>query len=289
MKNAYCILVHKYTKALQFTVEFLSGDVDNLIYIHVDKKSNIDHFNALIASNVIIINDRIDVQWGDFSMVEATLKLLQNVAVDGYCTLLSGDDIPCVSAEYLRSFFLSLNGKNLLHIQDERNEFVDPNARVRIKYPNFFFFKNRSFSQKIFCRVYKIFPIMKNFRGMSYFRKRNITLYKGTQWFSFSSASLRLMKVFLSTEPDYLTAFKSSYCPDEIFFHTLAMHLNLPLYFDKSAANNCLRYIDWSSGPEYPKLLNVEDVNAVSNSKCLFARKASEELDLNTMRLFIRG
>lgn len=288
MKNAYCILAHRLTSALLYTIEYLSTDSSNVVYLHVDKKSDLREFSGIISSNVFIINERIDVRWGDFSMITATLSLLSYVKVDGYCTLLSGDDFPCVNVKSLREFLSRIDGKDLLHIQDERNSYVDPYLRVKFKYPRFFFKKNRSPFELLLCKVYKVIPLWKNKYGIRYLKRNNIKLYKGTQWFSLSSNSLDKIKRFLIIEPDFLEVFKNSFCPDEIFFQTLAVHLHLPLYYDNGAKNNCLRYVDWESGPDYPKLLDSSDVESVLQSKCLFARKASDKLNEHNMRLFIR-
>lgn len=45
--------------------------------------------------------------------------------------------------------------------------------------------------------------------------------------------------------------------------------------------NNCLRYIDWENGPEYPKILREEDYEKIIDSKALFGRKFDENVDKN--------
>ena len=44
---------------------------------------------------------------------------------------------------------------------------------------------------------------------------------------------------------------KTALIPDEMFFQTLLMHSE----FKNTIENNNLRYIDWDSGPEYPRCL----------------------------------
>ena len=43
--------------------------------------------------------------------------------------------------------------------------------------------------------------------------------------------------------------------------------------FTLDAERNDLRYIDWESGPEFPRILNQEDKKKLLENKALFARK----------------
>ena len=43
--------------------------------------------------------------------------------------------------------------------------------------------------------------------------------------------------------------------------------------------NKCLRYVDWSSGPEFPRTMRVDDYDKIRNSDCLFARKFNRDVD----------
>lgn len=47
MKKVYCILCHKYTMALEYSVGYLSSFDNNLILIHVDLNSDIEVFQSL--------------------------------------------------------------------------------------------------------------------------------------------------------------------------------------------------------------------------------------------------
>ena len=81
MKVAYCVICHKRTKILDEMINIL-GD-DNDIFIHVDKKSNIKEFSDL-SKKVTLIKDRVRVQWAGFSLVKATLKLLNYTNNNNY-------------------------------------------------------------------------------------------------------------------------------------------------------------------------------------------------------------
>ncbi|HFO3734496.1 TPA: hypothetical protein ACHXJY_001283, partial [Escherichia coli] len=55
-------------------------------------------------------------------------------------------------------------------------------------------------------------------------------------------------------------------CGDEVFFHTLLKHLNVTdIYHNTTMINDALRYIDWTTGPEYPRMLNEKDIEQIKN------------------------
>ncbi|HFO6519256.1 TPA: hypothetical protein ACHK4A_005640, partial [Escherichia coli] len=57
-----------------------------------------------------------------------------------------------------------------------------------------------------------------------------------------------------------------SLCGDEVFFHTLLKHLNVTdIYHNTTMINDALRYIDWTTGPEYPRMLNEKDIEQIKN------------------------
>ncbi|HFS3045376.1 TPA: hypothetical protein ACHYLD_002615, partial [Escherichia coli] len=60
--------------------------------------------------------------------------------------------------------------------------------------------------------------------------------------------------------------YKHSLCGDEVFFHTLLKHLNVTdIYHNTTMINDALRYIDWTTGPEYPRMLNEKDIEQIKN------------------------
>ena len=45
--------------------------------------------------------------------------------------------------------------------------------------------------------------------------------------------------------------------------------------FKEKVINDDIRYIDWTTGPEYPRTLTLDDFTKVRESNALFARKFS--------------
>jgi len=75
MMVAHFILVHAHPDQLSRLVNKLSYQ-DTVFFIHVDLKSNMHDFELALAnnSNVHFIQNRVDIQWATYSMVEATVN-----------------------------------------------------------------------------------------------------------------------------------------------------------------------------------------------------------------------
>ena len=77
MNIAYLIAAHDNPKVVKQQVALLKAD-NVSFHIHVDAKTPIEPFeNELKGEDSLwFITDRVNVYWGDFSQVEATLKLI---------------------------------------------------------------------------------------------------------------------------------------------------------------------------------------------------------------------
>lgn len=143
MKLAFLIQCHKNADQINQLIGALSHpDID--LYIHVDKKSEITQQIRINNSNVTILSDeeRVDVRWGTFSQVQATLNLLKRSYRKKYdfYWLISGQDFPLVSAEsiimklsstkgeynFINLFVSKNNGAKKCTNFDKRNEIIFP-------------------------------------------------------------------------------------------------------------------------------------------------------------------
>lgn len=118
-KHAYMIIAHNEFDLLEILVRLLD-DPRNDIYIHIDAKVKDFDFKSFQAltqySRLRFTPRRISATWGDFSLVNTELLLLQT-AVAGedpaqpyaYYRLISGVDLPIKSNDDLRKML----GKSL--------------------------------------------------------------------------------------------------------------------------------------------------------------------------------
>lgn len=282
MNIAYCVICHKNTKILQETIDLLYREND--IYIHVDKKTDFNQFLSL-KEKVYFLYEREIVSWGSFSQVEVMLKLLKSTYRKNYdyIVLLSGDCLPLKNSSEIKKFLLENNGNEYIGVVKNIDQENLINRRVKYKYPNKFFKKydQKSYFEKIITKIqFKWNIFLKN----KYYDELP-KLYKGSQWFIITTECRDYIFNYLEKNPNYKKAFYDSYCGDEIFFQTIicnSKYKNKIYKIDQNDDNlMALRYIDWKSGPEYPKILNENDYEKIKKTNCLFGRKFDQRLNIN--------
>jgi hypothetical protein len=290
MKLAFLVQCHKFTSSLSYTVNKLRLEKEIDIYIHVDLKSNLSDFESLFNySNVFFISERLDVNWGGFSQILVALNLLNEVKENAaaYISFLSGDDIFYQSINRFKAFLRSNYGLEFIGINNFNNSTTFLN-RVNYRYPHFFFKKDVGLMNRLLRFMYtKTFSLHKGTR-------KNIsslkTFYKGSNWFTLSGECISNLLDKINSEPEILERFKFSFCGDEMFFQTLIMNSsykkNVYLLSSREVTDNemSLRYIDWISGPEYPKVFTEPELYKGFPEECFFLRKVSEDISIDTLK-----
>ena len=252
-------------------------------FIHVDKKSEIQA-SINKRDNVLFVSDerRIDVRWGQYSMVEATLQLIDLATRTDhydYYWLCSGQDFPIKRTDEIYEF-LKNKSCNFISIAATRNNPVDGysntelDKRCEIVYPSWLI--GRTVVQRGLKKLYNILT-----GGTGYtFRllRRNapcgLRLYFGSQWWCLNRETVEWVTIYAETHSEICEFYKKTLCSDESFFHTLVM--NSP-YADQSEPN--LVFIDWSEGKSSPKVLRETDYEKIVSSGKLIARKIDATVD----------
>ena len=122
MTFVYLILAHKNPSQLARLVKHLIDGNDSVI-IHVDAKTDEAPFIEALAGyeNVFFCSRRISVNWGGFSIVEATVSLMEtmikNVGLSDYVHLLSGQDFPLKSHQQIKRFFCDNYHRNFISFE----------------------------------------------------------------------------------------------------------------------------------------------------------------------------
>jgi hypothetical protein len=101
---------------------------------------------------------------------------------------------------------------------------------------------------KIFSKLSKLdFP-----------RKRGYDFYGGANWTNYTLDCVDEIFEYLKTNKKYIKRYKWTNCADEIFYQTIVHQLK-DLHID----DDCLRYVDWDTGPEYPRILRTENYTKI--------------------------
>lgn len=124
MKIAVAMLCHKNVKQINSLIQAMESE-DISFFIHVDKKSIINR-DEISGKNITVIpkDCSVDIQWGGFGMIEATLQLIeairQSKQVYDYIWLMSGQDWPLRSAENIVKYVERHNGDDFIEILSDQ-------------------------------------------------------------------------------------------------------------------------------------------------------------------------
>lgn len=267
MKIAILILAHKNLTQLNALIKKLENNFN--IYLHIDHKSNIKP-EDIVQSARHRIAKQYPVYWGSYNQILATYNLMKHAHADNndYYLLISGQDFPIKSNEYIIEYIEMNKYKDFIEYEKLPLKGWHDGGFERVWY----FWENRdersalSFALKHIRRYQR--------RNNLFQRNKERVFYGGANWFNMSKQTMHSVVKFIEKN-DYLSKFKYTRCADEIWLQTLLIY-ELGI---KSLINDSLRYIDWRSGPEYPRILRSSDIDDINNSSALFARKFDLEVD----------
>ena len=271
MKHAFLILAHNAFELLQLLVSRLD-DERNDIFVHIDKK--VEALPELYAekAKLFMLDNRIDVRWGDWTVVEAEYALFETAVSHGpyqYYHLLSGVDLPVKSQDYIHSFFDRNDGKEFIGYTLTE---ITPEVVRKVQRWHLFpgDFRNTNVVKRAlragYIRVQELLGI---------YRNRNVDFKKGSQWVSVTDAMARY---FLFKRSWAEKVFSHSFCADEMVFQTLGWDplFREKLYNTESDGVGCMRAIGWRNG----QLIDwtPEDLPRLEASEALFARKFNQSI-----------
>ena len=280
MKIAILMLLHEYNEQQKNLINHLSKDFD--VYIHVDKRSKIN-IQQINSKNVFAFEE-YKVYWGHFNIVLATLFLLRKASEKKYdrYLLVSGQDMPLKSTKDIYAFFDNNTNEYLCVFELPHKRWTGNGGfdRVDYYYPKSFSRGNSNLFRVIFSRIIRkinrvcIIPMLKLLK-IHRRRIKGIKYYGGSEWFNLTHNCVSQILSFLDNNENYYKSFKHTDCSDEVFFQTLICNYVKNVNLVKSA----LRYDDWQTGPEYPRILRVSDYEKLRQTDFLFARKFNASID----------
>ena len=267
MKHAYLILAHGKMELLPTLLRCID-DARNDIYIHVDKKTTVIPDLHTEKASLHLLQNRVDVRWGDVSMLEAELNLFESALSSdesyAYFHLLSGADLPLKSQDEIHRFCAANQGAEFIGYcgTEETPEIEDKMHRWH-PFPKYF--RNENL---FFRGARKGARLLQQWLHIR--RNKGIHFYKGAQWVSVTEAMARL---FVSRREWIMKTFHHTFCSDEIAIQTLCWDspLRKNIYsLDGEWAGN-MRKIGWNNGVLTDWC--AADYAQLVASSALFARK----------------
>lgn len=217
---AYLILAHSDPGQLRRLLKRLESDQASF-YVHVDDKADIEAFRRATEDieAVHFCERRCNVMWAAFSVVEATLRLLEAALVgeSGELTrfvLLSGADYVIASNQRILRFFERHPQREFLRGFDLREAGDTQLRRMRRRHL-------RQFAPRYSLLRMPLSAIEGGMRLFPRHLPSDIVFVCGSQWWALTRDCAKYCLDFTWSNPDFVKLFKSSFAPDEMFFHTL--------------------------------------------------------------------
>lgn len=276
LRIAYFILAHAQAEQLARLVAQLNS-ANTHFYIHIDANTSDETYAAIQsavnqASSQVTFITRRPCRWGGFSLVDASLRLIQTALKDGFDwgVLLSGQDYPIYSNEYIKEFLSKQPATALIDFKTEA-EFD-----VAYRYRAWHFEK---FNGKTIGKALQKIQRLANSFGI----KRQLPnplnqIYAGSQWWMLSEVACQTIIDWLANNPSVIDFFKHTLVPDEMFFQTILMHTHLA----EQLHPNAMRHLEWEQGAWSPKTFAPNEIANLAGRAELFARKFAADAETQT-------
>jgi hypothetical protein len=267
MKLAHLILAHNNPSQLERLAKRLSHpDAD--IYIHLDNKTDIAAYQPIKdIPNTFFIKKRVNVAWGEYSVMQATLNGMEEILGTGiaysHINLLSGNDYPLKSAAEIQKYFFANPGKTFMWYEPIFDEWNHGQARMNNYYFGDYGFPGRHHLANL---ANKVLP-KRRLPG-------NLTAYGRAQWLTITPAGAAYVINYIKNNPAAERFFRMTWAVDEVFFQTILC--NSPLL--NTLVNDNFRYVVLQ--PDFrPATLTIADSDALLTSGKFYARKFDTNTD----------
>lgn len=267
---AILILAHAYPSLLDRLVRRLISDFD--VFLHLDKASKINLPDFNWHNKVTTVKSR-RTYWGSFQGTLATLDLLASAHEAGFehYVFISGQDIPIVSNEAIEEFFSINPGVDFIQSSElDTSPLQGDLDRITRMY---WHAPYRYSGWKKF--LYNIVEYGLEIGYRTIFQRKIVVgqFFCGAQWFSLTAKTVSLVFEYLDDNPAFLDLFKGSRLAEELFLPTLVRRLESRVDVGRETTS----YVDWKTGPEKPRVLDISDLDKLKSTSHLFARKVHPE------------
>lgn len=241
--------------------------------IHFDGNAPRPEFAKIEAAfqdvpNVRLVK-RIRCGWGQWSLVEATLKGLEEAEEAfpdaSHFALISGDCLPIKSAAFIHAKLDAEDCDYIEHNAFDEIDWVKVGLREeRIIYRHYF---NERSQKPLFYGSLKLQQKL----GLTRQPPHDLRIMIGSQWFVLRRSTVEALQDFLRARKDVTRFFKTTWIPDEIFFQSVVMHL-IPREQVRSRTQTFLLFSDYGMPVNFYR----DHIEFLKAQDYFFARKISE-------------
>lgn len=306
-KLSILILAHKNINQLSRLLKQLShNNID--IFIHIDKKWNLsdDKINELKSINdggIFICDNRISASLDTWSLVEATMALIKKTKLIEnekginykYTALLSGQDYPIKSIDYIQNFLNESYPKPFIDCTPyDRENWLYHKFNCLPTEIKIMRFINSCLDKGLFRKIVKLpfylfFKIIKHFHTVyDDLRKLNCELYGGSAWWILPDVAIDdILYKYHNPNDKIVAVLKNTLTPEETFFQIMVMQSKVASMVNVNPkdmiAQSCMTYAYFSDEDKpfvgHPYIFTAADYYKIIKLPHFFARKFDESID----------
>lgn len=297
----YLVMAHgDPTQALRLMATIRTGSPNSAIYLHHDAKGALPAERTLTALNVKLVQPRINVAWGTFSLVEAVLismRLILQEIEFRWLVVLSGQDYPLrpfnkIEEDLRESPFdayvrASPAAEGEYAFRYDHQYWSLPNIRHAYLLPHWASTLVARGRVALNARngLVRLQPRSRNSSaliGLRAHRKpfsKSFVCYKGSQWFTLSCRAVRILIAHGDTNPQIIDYYHRVLIPDESYFQTILWNSEC-----LTIANDHRRLVLWDDSKlSHPVTLTMAHWHAIINSGKDFGRKFDISVDASVL------
>lgn len=256
MKIAYLITAYDNPAHLHRLVRAIVTR-NSAAYVHVDAKYDIAPFVQTSTERVHFVAPRVAVYWGEFTMVEAVLRLIASALSAAerydYLVLISGTDYPIRPIAQFEAFLAANAGTQFINIVKMPDEEVSK-PLTRLRYYKVLSGHPLAVPLKVARRALIRSGLLSEQRSYEA-ALQGRQPYAGSTWWALTREACEYVLEFVARESAFVRFYRNTWFPDEGMIHTIVG--NSP--FAQRMRRN-FTYTDWTARGPHPEPINVAHV-----------------------------
>lgn len=291
MKIAYVILAHKDSDHIKRLSNKLTINTDNKVFIHLDKKINLNKFkeNCPETEKIKYVLKREEVYWGGFSSIISTINVFEEILFEKEyerVVILQGLDYPIKSNKEINNFFEK--NKNLEYIK-AFNE-TDTKDIVNLhKYCFYWYLDKNNFLKNCINRIntvlLKLKILIRFKKPYIYVNNIKYKIYRGWAHIALTKNAVQYIVNFYNKNKEFNKYFQTIYASDESYFHTILYNS----YFKKNTVlkkevsekqreNMSILNLTYFEYPKFVKVFKkIEELKKIDKKEYLYIRKVDSD------------
>ncbi len=273
-------------------------------FIHIDRKVDEVPFRRALEArgptdDIRFAQRRVVMNWGGFSLVEATLSCMREILADGtpdrICSM-SGQDYPLISNAAIADYLARQPDTEFISYGAMPPAFWPPEYMSRIERYHFFDWAplvwpdntNGAVSRRAPYRLRLVRKLASRLLPKRPF-PAGFSPYGGSAWWCLTGATTRRLLEMSDAHHELSRFYRYTEHPEEMYFQTLLLNSGIdPARFRgeyrESELGDYLWFVDWRRKAS-PRTLRESDLDLLLASNRMFARKFDAEIDSRILDL----